>query len=1061
MTDKTFITNEDGKSLKDRFVSLIKDTKYFDVLVGYFYTSGFKSIYKSLEPTEKIRILIGISTNKQTVDLINQAKQIKSHHQVEQEFSNLVKNEMEESPDNIDTEESVRKFVEWIGSKKIELRAYPEETIHSKLYIMTFGESDRDKGRVITGSSNFTQNGLISNIEFNVELKNVSDYEFAKSQFEKLWAEGVDVSEKYIETIEKETWLKEDITPYELYLKFLYEYFKEEINQEEDLTDRYRPEGFKDFKYQEHAVINAKRIVNEHGGVFISDVVGLGKTFMGTMLCQELGGTTLVIAPPHLISEDNPGSWNNAFKDFGFRAKDFICVSKGIIDQISNKIDLSKIQNVLIDEAHNYRTEDTVTYTHLSSICKNKKVILITATPYNNSPKDLLAQIKLFQPIRNSSIPNMKNIEGFFNVLEKNLKGLSRIDNPVEYIEKVKANASKIRTQLLKYIMVRRTRREISDFYTDDLKKQGLKFPNISDPISIFYEFSEDENKLFEETLEIIARQFYFARYRPLDYLIDKSHLKTIDKVRQTNITQFMKILIIKRLESSYFAFKNTIKRFIESYDNFIEQYKSGQIFISKKHTQKIFDYIEEGNFEKIEELVNDGEAERYSSSEFNAEFIENLYLDRSNLKKIEMGWDKIKLDSKLNAFKNRLHEDKILQKNKKLIFTESSETAEYLYKELQSDFNGRIINFTGNSSHSSRLEVLNNFDNNAKFREDKYDVLITTDVLAEGVNLHRANIVINYDIPWNPTKIMQRVGRINRVDTPHENLYTYNFFPTIQSDNEIGLKQNAIAKIEAFISLLGVDAKLLTDNEEVEAHSLFDKIVSKASIEGDEGDIESEIGYLQEIRKIRDSNLPLFTKIKFLPKKCRAAKLAVNDKGLLTYLRKGKLHKFYYSSKIDSANNKEFDFIESAHHMKASPDDPKGKFDSTYFELLKINKEALENSLSENLEEQTLPSGGMSNLNKLHKLLTTTQIKNYSGYTEDDEIYLSRIIREIDNGSIAKGKAREVLEEISKPDLLNNPIKLINRIKDLIPENELQKISFDISQTVSKKEVILSGYFN
>ncbi len=386
-SDITFITNEPGATLKDRFNVLIKDTKCFDVLVGYFYTSGFYSIYKSLEKTEKIRILIGISTNRQTYDLI---QQIESYKQISDDYGKKVIEEMAESENSSEVETGVKYFLEWLKSGKLEIKAYPSETIHSKLYIMTFDEDDRDKGRVITGSSNFTKRGLVDNLEFNVELKTVSDYEFAKNKFEKLWEAGVDVSEKYIESI-KATWLREDITPYELYLKFLYEYFQSEINDDYTLYSGYRPEGFKEFEYQKDAIVNAKRILKEYGGVFLSDVVGLGKTYMATMLAQELDGRTMVIAPPHLIDENNPGSWHNSFKDFGFRAKDYVCRSVGILDDILNKDEHKDYQNIIVDEAHRFRTEETDMFTKLSQICRGKRVILVTATPYNNRPKDILS----------------------------------------------------------------------------------------------------------------------------------------------------------------------------------------------------------------------------------------------------------------------------------------------------------------------------------------------------------------------------------------------------------------------------------------------------------------------------------------------------------------------------------------------------------------------------------------------------------------------------------------------------------------------------------------------
>ena len=217
-TDLTFITNEPGQTLKDRFEVLIKDSRFFDCLVGYFYTTGFYTLYKALENTEKIRILIGIGTSRETYELIHSAKQQTlpfSHKETKQYYSQLVEKEMEDSEDSFNVEEGVNKFIEWIHSGKLEIRAYPDKNIHAKLYILTFTEGDRDIGRVITGSSNFTQSGLIENLEFNVELKNRADYEFARQKFEELWKYSVDVSKEYVQTIQTRTWLNTNITPYE------------------------------------------------------------------------------------------------------------------------------------------------------------------------------------------------------------------------------------------------------------------------------------------------------------------------------------------------------------------------------------------------------------------------------------------------------------------------------------------------------------------------------------------------------------------------------------------------------------------------------------------------------------------------------------------------------------------------------------------------------------------------------------------------------------------------------------------------------------------------------
>src|SRR5947207_7547337 len=210
-SDLTFITNEPGKHLGNRFgVLLGDDTRLFDCLVGYFFISGFHRLHPALTKTEKIRILIGIKTDRATYDLIQAAKEqqefvLESHAHVRQQLPGEILSEFQKSGDSSEIEDGVRKFVEWIKSGKLEVRAYPSERVHAKLYIMTFHEGDRDKGRVITGSSNFTEAGLVDNLEFNVELKNRSDYDFALAKFNELWAKAVEVSKDFVQIIETQS----------------------------------------------------------------------------------------------------------------------------------------------------------------------------------------------------------------------------------------------------------------------------------------------------------------------------------------------------------------------------------------------------------------------------------------------------------------------------------------------------------------------------------------------------------------------------------------------------------------------------------------------------------------------------------------------------------------------------------------------------------------------------------------------------------------------------------------------------------------------------------------
>jgi len=1058
-TDLTFITNEKGENLAKRFASLIKDTKYFDCLVGYFYASGFYTIYKSLENTEKIRVLIGISTSKETYKLIQESRQEvqqplqSSSKEVKEEVTNKIIKEMENSDDTKDVEEGIKKFIEWLRSGKLEIRVYPAETIHAKLYIMTFKEGDRDVGRVITGSSNFTKSGLRDNLEFNVELKNRSDYEFSLKKFNELWENSVDVSEKYVETIKEKTWLNDEISPYELYLKFLYEYLKEKINLDQDeLFREYLPENFMDLEYQKDAVRDAKMKLEEYGGVFISDVVGLGKTFISAMLAQQLNGRNLVIAPPVLLDKDNPGSWPNVFSDFGVRQTDFESI--GMLDKLLKR-GVEKYTNVFIDEAHRFRTESTQMYEKLFEICRGKRVILVSATPLNNSPLDILSQIKLFQNAHKSTLPNPKvrDLERYFKKLQNRLKGLDRQKDKEEYLRIVKENAEDIRKNVLQYLMVRRTRSSIIKYYSDDLKKQKLKFPEVEDPKPIVYHFDEELDKIFTRTLELITKEFKYSRYTPLLYL--KKGITQPEEISQRNMGKFMKILLLKRLESSFFAFKQSVKRFIYSYKRFIEEYKKGSVYVSKKHINKIFEFLENDDEESIQKLIKKEKAQKFSSKDFLPDFIKDLEHDFKLLKNINEMWKGVTQDPKLDKFIELLSRDKVLKKHKILVFSESKETAEYLEAKLASKLNNKVMAFSSKSSEYARTRIIENFDANLKKSKQKDDIkiLISTDILSEGVSLHRANVVINYDIPWNPVKMMQRVGRVNRVsrNPPFDKIHIYNFFPAGPINKNISLKEAAESKIQAFIEMLGADAKLLTD-EEIKSHDLFMKLTSKKLITGEDEKDDPELKYLTFLRNLRDNKKELYEKIKRLPKKARTAKAYEgNTNALLTFFRKGKLRKIFITSG-DSV--KEVDFFEAARILETDIKTKKENLGKDFYKLLELNKKEFNAVFTGNSEVLKSPRG-RSHEAKLIKIIKA--IIKASELTDDDEDYLNELLRVLREGGIAKATMKKIIKEIGKEV---NPLKILARIKARVSPNVFQgTFAKSVANTSGPKEVILSEY--
>lgn len=1061
-SDLTFLTNEPGNTVRDRLAALLTQTKQLDVLVGYFFLSGFHRIYEDLARADKVRILVGLKTDRQTFNALQEAKQLSlpSHAETLEALPPVVLDELEKGDDTSEIERGVRTFVDWMKSGKLEVRAYRSENLHAKLYVFSFIDGHIDKGRVITGSSNLSQSGLVDNLEFNVELKNRADYEYSLAKFEELWADAVDVSEAYVDTIERKSQYAQ-FTPYELYLKFLYEYFREELNRPDALDDEDLPDNLKRLRYQEEAVLNAKRILEEYGGVFLADVVGLGKTYMSALLARELGGRTLVIAPPQLLDENNPGSWRNVFLDFGVRRARFESIGK--LDSLVEQ-DLSKFDYVFIDESHRFRTDSNPTYEKLAQVCRGKKVVLVSATPLNNSPADVLSQIKLFQPARNSSIPNVRNLETFFGNLQKKLAGLDRQRDRDQYFSIVKDNARIVREEVLKYLMVRRTRTEISKYYGEDLAAQGVRFPDVADPIPLYYQLDPFLEELFLQTVERLVRDFRYARYNPLDASYYKGDVREQERQSGVNLARFMRVLLIKRLESSFHAFRNTLTRFVESHRRFVEEAERGSVYISKKHIRKIFDYLEAGDDEAVEQLVEEKKVERLPIEDFHERFLTDLKSDYNTLRELLDAWNTVEADPKWDTFRARLQSDPTLKQAKLLIFTESQETAEYIGQRLGRELGESVKVFTGKASEEDKGEIIANFDARAPKPRDDFRLLVATDVLAEGVSLHRANVVINYDLPWNPTRLMQRVGRINRVDTVFERLYTYNFFPSSTGNDIIKLQESAEAKIQAFIEMLGADARLLTEGEEIKSHDLFSRANSRRAITGEDMEQESELEYLTEIRKVRDDEPQLFERVKRLPRKARSTRehmegtAVTAPPALLTYFRRGKLDKFFVTAS-SKEGARELDFIAAVKVLRPEVrEEQRHSIGPEFYTLLTANREAFATATSEGDEDVRVgpSSSTRSNETSVLKRLSAKEIKRFQGFTDADEEFIARVIDLLREGAFPKALSRKLKEAIEEEA---QPLRVLNILRREIPrEYILTGDSKSFTSTGERREVILSS---
>ncbi len=1046
--DLTFFTNQPDRDLYSRFCKILNsNTQFFDVLVGYFRTSGFFKLYPAMENIEKIRILIGLSVDKYTVKIIDQASEqiiydARTAKEAHSAISSSVEAEFANSQDSANVELGVRTFINWLKLGKLEMRMYTQAPIHAKVYIM---RKDMEKvpdtyGSVITGSSNFSLAGLQNNLEFNVELKDSRDVEFALGCFEELWVNSIDIKDTFIDTINNKTWLKNDISPYELYLKTVYEFFKEEINSDKETNaDKLLPDGYMKLQYQIDAVTSAKKILEAYNGVFISDVVGLGKTYICAMLAKALkkGHNKLIICPPVLVDY-----WDGVMKEFDVVAD---IISLGKLDKlIENPNKLDRYEYVFIDEVHRFRNSNTEGYTMLHQICKGKKIVLISATPINNYSSDIENQIYLFQNKHSSTIiPNTRNLEGFFARLNTELNKVPR--GTKEYSNVLRRNSEIIRDQLLRSIMIRRTRKEIIEFYASDLQKQGLKFPKLGSPEQVIYSFDKQTEDVFQETMMAIKNLDY-ARYTPLLFLKNNKKFASM-LVAQKNMSGFMKSILVKRLESSFYAFRMTLDRFILSYEQFIEMVKNKEVYISKK--VNVYDLLDSGDDAKLMRLVEDEKVQHFKSDEFTPLFIPSLERDLAVLKQLKDHWATITTDPKLEQFKKELMTNSKLKNNKVIIFTESKETAHYLGDNLKEIYGVKVAVFSGESSSYQKLEIEYSF--NPKYETEnkgKYDILITTDVLAEGINLHLANVLINYDLPWNPTRIMQRGGRINRVGSKHDNIYIFNFFPTSQADSQLSLKERIISKLQLFHDTLGEDFKYLSDEEQISSHKLYEELTK--NFDEDEVGTNPELYYLNLIRTIRDNDIELFNKIKSLPLKAKTGKVSnmTDTVSTISFIRKGYLKKFF---KTDSVTE-ELTFMQAIEYIKSEKTEKAAAVDCKYFADLESNKKAFDDSLS---EEETVVIGKIpitGNDGKIIKILKA--LLQCRKFTDIEEEIINKMIQLWEDGEIPSGITKDILKEIKKID---DPIEVYHEVYDMIPDRYFEQSTSPKENTNHEKQVVLS----
>lgn len=1063
----------------------------FLAVVGYFRSSGYFKLRKELSDISDIRILIGINAD----DIFRKHnlgwEMLEAPERARELFNEHFKQDIIDSNYTKEVEDGILQLCQDLADGRLQLRLHPSKNLHAKFYLcLPENHSEHSDGWVIMGSSNISDSGLgtgkAPRYELNVAMKDYDDVHYCHEEFETLWNEAINLTFEDIKGPKEGTYLSEyQPTPYEIYIKVMIEVFGDQV---EDDFNIQLPVGVKELKYQKDAVIQGYQMLMEHNGLFLSDVVGLGKTMIATMIAKRFieanGKNTkvLVVYPPAL--EDN---WKSTFRLFGISRKAQF-VTNGSLSKIlegkNNYHDKEEFDLIIVDEAHQFRSDTSNRYDELQKICKSpcvnpgllksfkKKVMLLSATPLNNRPEDLLNQLHLFQDTQRSTIDGVTNLKLFFAPHIANYKKLMRERDVRDVSHEVDRMYEDIRDKVIDKVTIRRTRTNILNDpdYREDLRKQNIVFPNILPPEELEYALSPSLSESFTLTLTALTdknaeNHLTYARYRAVEFLKSPHREKYKNAVTiGQSLAGIYRVHMVKRLESSFYAFKRSLKTLLRITEDMIRMFEEDKVVIAPELNIKDMMFKGMDLDEITEKILAKGYDKSdflYKAEDFEDNFLQMLRDDRDILVSLNEEWSQIDEDPKLDKFTASIPRFISAETNptgKLVIFSESVDTVDYLYKYLTETLERTdVLNISASNRNRLFETVKANFDANVPIGQQKndYSVIITSDVLAEGVNLHRSNVIINYDSPWNASRLMQRIGRVNRIGSVADNIYNYMFYPSPDGDKQIKLYKNALIKLQGFHSAFGEDAQIYSREEIVREFNLFDSNVKDI--------VDKKIALLRELRHLYNTNREWYHRIKNLPLKSRVMRDTGKHSGSTVVFVSSRLKTEFYLIK-GAAQPQVLDFLSAIGFIKAKPEERAVPFNNAEQHYAQVNSALAE--FQSDLQAQT-DSDSIKNSN-LDKTAQTADkfLRTVEQVCEDDALRRDcGILRNyIKEGTYSQLQRK--LKTISQ-EYKNNRLKIktdsriiANRIADLVEEYHHEANSDSAKTDLGIPSIIISETF-
>lgn len=1084
------IIDNENQTLEQALKNALPQAERVDILTAYFYFSGFSTLLEGLRD-KKIRILVGkaidpnrinelMMAQKQNpnVDLANVTSPLFSNKTRGQRktdyidsFVNLFNSEaLGEAFDSTKDQETFKVFEEKLKDGSLEIKMTNTDQ-HGKYYVLTnkpeFSQNSDYKGNVYHGSNNFTYNGLRGQGEIATVLRDNRDYDEFESNFEKMWQDAdtisiqtIDSNDDFLNEIQKRLWIHATPTPYKVFIRILCELYantdSEEVKSPSDISSG----GFSDFAYQLDAIKQGLDCIKKNNGVIIADVVGLGKSVIASALAYNLDlPRTIIVTPPHLKRQ-----WQEYVADFQLRGA--VVESGGKIKDLHAQYANSDRETLfIIDEAHRYRNEDTDTYTCLHQLTRsnpNNKVILLTATPYNNHPRDVYAMIKLFQTPSRSTINVVDNLGLRFSMLIAQYNRLEKEGKHQMTIEVKKKleELAKIMRTMIEPVVIRRSRIDLKEIkaYADDLKRQNIAFPKVNDPELISYELG-GLSDLYRETLEKIGTDtFSGAKYRPLTYLRDPEAFSNkyqsifeFNLTQQLNMAKLARRLFVMRFESSKYAFKSTLDNMSKSLESTIRWWNEhGVVPISDKLNRLDPDKVED--VEDIEDLMNDlddGELLDNVRSKglaipkemFKPEFIEDVRSDLVLLQNIKTMWfpnADTGFDPKQEEVERQIAKMLAEQPDRKIvIFTSFADTAFYVAEQLMKHGFDRTLQYTGSSTMALKNAVAENFDASYPMNKQKnnYDIIVATDALSEGFNLHRAGIVINYDIPYNPTRVIQRIGRINRINKKmFDELFIYNFFPTVIGEDVVNIKGISSLKMLLINNVVGSDTKTLTADEDLKSY--FARQYHEANKDNEERSWDNK--YRNIYNSIRhDKNL--LADIQDIPERTRIIRRGQTIDGLgVSFAKRGNSSLFA----VAMPNDKQAAIV--------SPEEALAYFEATVDEKAEEGDSQLDDKFSVLRAEIMKPFELPKMVGNRGKALDIIEALR-SAYTPETD-YLSDLYDTIKNYDDLSDGELQIITKLKLTDLE----KAVETLKEKLPAYYLSNIREKVENIERSSEIIV-----